>query len=191
MDAKKVKQKANEVNDISLNYHLTHAVFACNQLLRESYKKKCKSKIDSLNKALKEAYLKKDTEKQNRIMAEIDIVSQEARYYIYVEYLDSPTAKNRVIKTENQLIVSLSKKLLENAFNKDGSFIGDSLKKLRWVTAHELGHALLHSEYMKTNDLEGAIRLDGEAEEEADAFAKELIKLRYKRNEALLKSGAP
>jgi Zn-dependent peptidase ImmA (M78 family) len=84
----------------------------------------------------------------------------------------------------------LSKKLLENSCNKDGSFIGDSLKKLRWVTAHELGHALLHSEDIKQGDTHGSIKLHGDAEKEADSFAAELLRLRHERNEAMYKSGA-
>jgi hypothetical protein len=42
METDKAKQKADEVSRISLNYHLAHAVFACNQLLRDSYKKEYK-----------------------------------------------------------------------------------------------------------------------------------------------------
>jgi hypothetical protein len=101
-----------------------------------------------------------------------------------------PAHVNRVVKTESQVIVSLSKELLENARNKDGSFIGDGLKKLRWVTAHELGHALLHSEDMKPGETQGSIGMDGTTEVEADLFAEELLRLRHERNKSLSESDA-
>jgi hypothetical protein len=177
------------VNTISLNYHLTHAVFACNQLLREEYRK-TEREFSKLNTALQDAYRKKDEKAKKAALEAIHLAKQKVRYYIYVEYLNVPAGVNRVVKTESQLILSLSNKLLENVCNKDGSFIGDGLKKLRWVTAHELGHALLHSNSLKPGETQGSIELDGAAEKEANIFANELLKLRRERNESLRKSGA-
>lgn len=184
-----IKQKAETVNRISLDYHLTHAVFACNQMLRDAYKN-AEHESGKLKQKLQDACRKKDEKTQKAILEEIRHARQKVRYYIYVEYLNVPADVNRVVKTESQLIVSLSKELLESTRDKDGSFVGDSLKKLRWVTAHELGHALLHSEDMKPGETQGSIDMGGEAEAEANLFANELLRLRHERNEAMNKSGA-
>jgi hypothetical protein len=185
---REIKEKARTVNSISLDYHLTHAVFACNQMLRDAYKE-AERESRRLKEALQTACRKKDEKAQKDALEEIRHVERKVKYYIYVEYVNMPADVNRVIKTESQLIVSLSKKLLENACNKDGSFIGAGLEKLRWVTAHELGHALLHSENMKPGETQGSIELNDAAEAEANLFAEELLRLRHERNEALRKSG--
>jgi len=40
-----VKEKAKEVNDISLQYQLAHAAFACNKLLEHDFDEYCKKTI--------------------------------------------------------------------------------------------------------------------------------------------------
>jgi hypothetical protein len=155
-------------------------------MLRDAYKE-AERESGRLKEALQKACRKKDEEAKKAVLEEIRHTKQKVRYYIYVEYLNMPADVNRVVKTESQLIVSLSKELLENARNKDGSFIGDGLKKLRWVTAHELGHALLHSENVKLGGTQGSIDLNDIDEKEAGLFADELLRLRHERNEALKK----
>jgi hypothetical protein len=179
---------AEKVNSLPLDCHLTHAIFACNRLLRDDYKN-TEQDFSRLNEALQGACRKKNETAKKAALEDIQRAKQKVRYYIYVEYLNVPADVNRVVKTESQLIISLSCELLEGANGKDGSFIGNSLKKLRWITAHELGHALLHSNSLKPGETQGSIELDGAAENEADIFAKELLRLRNKRNEALRESG--
>jgi hypothetical protein len=186
---KEVRQKARTVNEVSLNYHLTHAIFACNQLLRDAYKE-TEHESEKLKEALQKACRENNDKEQKRILEDIQRVKQNIRYYIYVEYLDMPADVNRVVKTERQLIISLSKKLLENARAKDGSFTEDGFKNLRQVTAHELGHAFLHSQDMKPGALQGSKELDKTAENEADIFAEELLELQRERHKAVNKSGA-
>jgi hypothetical protein len=190
MSLNEIKRKAEEVNRISLNYHLTHAVFACNQMLRDIYKRERESELRGLNRALQKAYREEDLKEQKNILEKKRRIEQKVKYYIYVEYInDMPADENRVIKTERQLIVSLSGKLLEQARSEDGSFIKGGLNRLRQVTAHELGHALLHFEDMKPGALQGSKELDNAAETEAALFAKELLNLRHERNERIFKSG--
>jgi hypothetical protein len=190
MSSKEIEQKAIEVNRISLNYHLTHAIFACNELLREDYKKEHKAELTKLGKELQEAYRSENVEKQTDVRKTIKHTEQKVKYYIYVEYVPMPADENRVVKTERQLIVSLSKELLESARDKDDSFSADPLKKLRHATAHELGHALLHSEEIKLGATQGSKELGSAAETEAELFANKLLTLRSDRNEKLYKSGA-
>jgi hypothetical protein len=183
-----IKRQVQAINRISLDYHLTHAVFACSQYLREIYKKEHEEELRGLNSKLKETFRSKDEKKSKALLEKINRIEQGAKVYIYVEYVTMPVDASRVINVEGRLVIFLSESLRENIRSEDGSFIGAELVKLRQVIARELGLILLH-----LNDLQGGTQgtklLDGEAHEEAGLFAKKLLELRHERNVKQFKAG--
>jgi len=190
MDPKEVKQKAKQVNDISMDYHLTNAIFACSRIVQSEFKEY----IDEKSKVLKERLLAAENagsiEKINEINKEI--AQLKAPLWIHVEYISK--GKGRVIFTpeSNRFVITLPGDLLTETRKPDGTYNPEGLKKLRYLTAHEIGHiALQTKDLLNIESTQGTINLDGkkEAETDADIFAKELLALRHKRNEKLFKSG--
>jgi len=177
--------KASDVNKISLDYHLTHAVFACDKLLADDFKKVGREKTQKLNKELQDAYRKKDAITVARLVEEKKALSVK-KYHIFVDYIDMAPEAGRVIKAEDKLIISLPQKLATDARDENGAFKTDGVQKLRMVMAHELGHVVLHTEALiNTDNLNGSSDLQGQEEQEADLFAKELLRLRHERNKLL------
>ena len=191
MSPQEVKQKAAQVNEISLDYHLSHAVFACNKIVEDVFKQYSEGKVDNLNKALQKAREYNDEKKVSEI--KIDIERLRRPFRIYIEYVPDMDIKGgRVIKLplSNQFVISLPGDLLLQSRNNDGSYNIDGVKALRHRMAHELGHIALHIEdLLEINSRQGAKLLSEEAEKEADIFATELIKLRHQRNEQIYKTG--
>jgi len=182
---KDIKTKAADVNKISLDYHLTHAVFACDRLLADEFKKIEGEKTKELNKELQDAYRKKDDIAIARAMEKTKTLSLK-KYHIFVDYIDMPPDAGRVVKAENKLIISLPKKLATDARQEDGTFKQGGVQKLRKVMAHELGHVVLHTDALiNTDSLNGSSELKGTEEKEADIFAEELLRLRHERNKLL------
>jgi ferredoxin len=186
-----VKQKAAQVNEISLDYHLSHAVFACNKIVEDVFKQHSEGKVDNLSKALQKAKEHNDDKKISEIKNDIERLRRSFR--IYIEYVpDMDIEGGRVIKLplSNQFVISLPGDLLRQSRNDDGSYNIDGVKTLRHRMAHELGHIALHIEdLLEINSRQGAKLLSEEAEKEADIFAAELIKLRHQRNEHIYKTG--
>lgn len=182
-----IRRKAEDVNRISLDYHLTHVVFACNQLLKDAYKTDFQDPLRKLKSALEKAYRDKNEKEQKVLLEKKRHIEQTIKYYIYVEYVNMTAGAGRVIKTENQLVISLSKELLKQS-RKDGSPVRESMEQLRRTTAHELGHAILHFKDIKLGT-QGSKELDDAAEDEAILFAKELMRLRHESIENMYKSG--
>lgn len=188
MTQKEIHTRAGKVNDISLDYHLTHAVFACDKLLEDSFKEAGKKEIDRFNNALKKACREKNDDIVAKLIKEKKSLKL-VKYHIFVDYIDmdDPNA-GRVIKAENKLIISLPRKLLDQTKGENGAFIPDGIENLRKVMAHELGHIALHTDKLLFIDnMIGSNQLDGEQEQEANWFATELLRLRHERNEKLAK----
>ena len=188
MTQKEINNKAQKVNDISLDYHLTHAVFACDKLLEDSFREAGKKEIARLNNALKKAFREKDDDTVAKLIKERKSLKL-VKYHIFVDYvdMDDPEA-GRVIKAENKLIITLPRKLLDQTRGENGALVSGGIEKLRKVMAHELGHIMLHTDKLLFIDnMVGSKQLDGEQEQEADWFAIELLRLRHERNEKLAK----
>lgn len=192
MTQEEVHDKAAEVSHISLDYHFTHAVFACNKLLEDDFKKKRKRETSKLNEDLKKAYRKKEELKIKLLKNKIASLNLP-KYRIFVDYVGfkDPDAA-RVVRTENQLIISLHKSLCDNTKNDDGSYDPTAVQKLRYLMAHELGHIVLHTDTLiSTEGTQGSKKIVEEEdvaeklEREASWFAEELVRLRLERNEIL------
>ena len=191
MSPKEVGKIAAQINTISLNYHLAHAVFACNKIVEDVFKRHSQKRIKNLKETLQEAEKKNDIKKISGILTEIDRLGRPFR--IYVEYVsDMDIEGGRVIKLplSNQFVISLPEDLLRQSWNSDGTYNTDGVKVLRNRMAHELGHIALHiEELLEIDGTQGSKLLTKEAEDEANIFAVELLKLRHERNEQLYKTG--
>jgi hypothetical protein len=187
---KEIKNKAREVNDLSLDYHLSHALGASNALVKQAAKTHLRDKITDLKTRLSTARERNDTVAIAQIREEIGLLNRPV--LIYVEYIDNMVEDSgRVVWINSQLIISLPKKLAEDSRNKDGTQNPDGVKHLRRIMAHELGHIVLHLEdWLDTDSLQGDKLLSDEADAEAWGFANELLELRHTRNDAYFKSGA-
>jgi len=192
VDEKSVREKARQVNDISMNYHLSHAVFACNKILEADFAEYIKKKTDNLKKNLMVA---ENSERIVEILKEIDRLKKPFRIHVYYfGYSDEKnTVRARVVHLpdSNQLVIYLPEAVLCRSINEDGTYNKEAVKELRKLTAHEIGHIVLHTkELLEDEGTQGSIFLsEGDTEKEADLFAEELLRLRHERNERLFKSG--
>ena len=191
MPPKEAKEQAKQIFIRSLDYHLSHAVFACNKTVEDIIKRHSQEKIDSLKKDLQKAEENNDNAKIAEIMSNIHELSRPFRIYVeYVPEMDIEGGRVVRLQLTNQFIISLPEKLLRNSWNENGSYNADGIRALRQRMAHELGHIALHiEELLKDDSTQGSISLTGDVEDEADIFAAELLRLRHERNEMLYKAG--
>lgn len=186
MVQKEVYDKAAEVSHISLDYHFTHAAFACNKLLEDDFKKKHKKATSRLKAELDAACRKQDNNRVSELLKKIAAVKLP-KYRIFVDYLDlSDPEGARVVKAEDKLIINLPKSLAEESRDAGGYYNKAAVQKLRRIMAHELGHIVLHTEVLLSiNSKQGSKEIGGDLECEANWFADELIRLRVERNNIL------
>jgi hypothetical protein len=183
-----IKKKAKEVNDISLQYQLAHATFACNMLLEHDFDEYCKKRRSELNDKAKSA--------SDEVLRSIrdQLEELEKPYQIYIEYLDIPEDGARVVRVplsnRNQLVIYLPRKILNDAVDPSTKWYKnpEALKALREKTAHELGHIVLSTEKIFSSyGMYGTKDITGEEEDTAKIFAKTLLELRKERNEKIRK----
>ena len=182
-----VKHKAKEVNDISMHYQLAHATFACNKLLEQIYDEYCKKQRNELKEQAKSA----SKEAIRSINEKLDELEKPCR--IYIEYLEKiPEDGARVVRVplsnRTQLVMYLPKCILNEAVDPSTGWYKSSkaLKKLREITAHELGHIVLSPEKIFSScGTHGTKGITGEEEAMAKIFAKTLLELRKERNEKI------
>jgi len=180
-----IKQKAKLINDTSMEYHLSHAIFACNKITEAEFKNDyLNNKKDEYTKRLQAAEKAGDTEE---IARTIKIIEQlKAPYRVYIEYIKRGKARAIFFAAGNQIVITLPKQLLDQSRDAGGLYDVTGVKNLRRTTAHELGHIALHlNDLVKIASTQGTIDLKGKKEDEANLFADELLALRYKRNEDL------
>jgi len=191
MPPREIREKAAEINESSLNYHLAHAVFACNKIVEDVFKKNSQNRIKELKSELQAAEKNNNEKKVAEILMDIDRLGRPFR--IYVEYVqDMDIEGGRVVKLplSNQFVISLPEDLLIKSRNKDGTYNIDGVKTLRHRMAHELGHIALHiEELLEIDGTQGSFLLTDEAEKEANIFATEILELRHQRNIQIYSTG--
>jgi hypothetical protein len=192
MSPENVKQQAFLLNETSLDYHLSHAVFACNKIIEGELKRYSAAKIKELKERLHAAEKNNNFEKIKEISIEIDRLKRPFR--ISVEYFDDENmGGGRVIRLpeSNQFVISLPKNLLKQSRKQDGSYDEEGVRKLRCMMAHEIGHiALQIKELLELPGLQGTkLMSTDQEEEEAIIFAEELLRLRHERNKRLYETG--
>jgi hypothetical protein len=171
-----IKQKAKDVECISQDYHLTHAVFACTKILHDTRRKQ----YGELKKELEKAY--SDNTKTSELLEQKKQMDEQNRFHVLIDYVTGMDKNSaRVVKTDNKLVISIPRGLLDDVHSTDTQSVQISVSKIRFLMAHELGHICLNADKIQLG-LIGSLALDPDAERDADIFAQELLRLRDERN---------
>lgn len=175
--------QAKKVNDISEEYQLIHACFAVQKIINEHINGLFQNKFEELRQCLLKEDLDSDGVAQVlQKKQELETENRRKRINISIRYIESLTGFNatttRVGTYKNSFIISLPKEL-EHIRSDKGAFDYDKMKKLRKLMAHELGHILLHTDYINED---GVVDEDGNKEEESNYFADTVLELRRERN---------
>lgn len=181
-----IKEIATNVNLESEKYQLIHACSAIENLMNEKYKKNYEEAIDKLKGRIKECSVGSDT--FNELIKKVSDIKDESRknrVTISINYLSSLTGKNaRTTKIGTYFMISLPKEM-EQIRKEDGTIDFEKMKELRNLMAHELGHILLHSDFINEK---GIKPMNHSIEEEAELFADTVIELRRERNKQIYDS---
>lgn len=176
-NAEQIITIASQVEDGANTYRLSHAVIACEKIIEKAFNDQLAQEEDSLKKSLK---LAKDKKEADALTLQLENL-KSGRPHIFVDYLNIPDSQARAVRAGSNLTIVLPKSLVETNTRK-------SRKELRKIMAHELGHIVLHTrmviEHHKTN---GTLDLTGQNDDEANCFAKELLRLRCAHYERALK----
>lgn len=190
---KEIKLKAGEVTEVSEQFQLIHATYACQTLIKKLVMDDLKQQYDELSKKIEEKMqLGCDYKEELKEKQRLDILIQQKAFHIDVAYIETTTEDAaRVIKIDNAFVINLSRSLANRIFDAKGEYNYDVIRKIRELMAHELGHLILHtSDLLQINSTQGSkLIVDSEKETEADYFGECLLELRKLRNEKLYQDG--
>lgn len=193
MNSTEVINRANQINDLSLNYHLAHASLACEMIIQDEIQKNIKDELSRINKEKEKALKRGDTGEFERLSQDEGKLERRNTVRNYVEYIDGgdiSETSGRVIFFENHFTISLSKSLLLKSMDETGTYTS-AVGELRKIMAHELGHIALHyKELFTLRGTVGSNALPQEKDDEAKLFASQLIKLRSERNRKMIDDGS-
>lgn len=180
---REIFEQAKFVNEISEEYQLIHACFAVQQIINDHINSTYEEKFKELRKSLIAEDVNGDTiETLLRKKRELESENRKKRINISIRYIASLKGSNatttRVGTYKNTFIISLPKEL-EQVRDGEGEFDYARMKVLRTLMAHELGHILLHTDYINED---GVVDEDGNKEEESNYFAEAILELRRERN---------
>lgn len=180
---REIYNQAKRVNDVSEEYQLIHACFAVQKIINEHINSLFQNKFDELRSRLLKEDLDSDGVAQVlQKKKELELENRRKRINISIRYIESLVGFNatttRVGTYKNSFIISLPKEL-KHIRRSDGTFDYAKMKNLRKLMAHELGHILLHTDYINED---GIIDEDGNKEEESNYFADTVLELRRQRN---------
>ncbi len=184
-DARKeeILRLAKDVNAASEKYQLIHATFAIEKLQDDVRKKLYADEFKSLRNLMAEAKEESNKETVEFLLNKAMLLrSSFSNTKIQVEYLKHITDEcARTHRTHNGVFIISIPEDYMNLRDEDGKINFDKMKKLRRLMAHELGHIMLHADFLgpkrkSMTDCE---------EVEADYFAEQLISLRIERNKEI------
>lgn len=180
---KEIYEQAKKVNTVSEEYQLIHACYAVQKIINEHINRVYAEKFKEIREKLMDEDIDSDTtETLLKKKHELDKENQKSRINISIRYIDSLTGFNatttRIGTYKNTFIISLPKEL-GNIRSDSGEFHYDKMKSLRRLMAHELGHVLLHTDYINEDGVDDK---DGNMEEESNYFAEVILNLRRERN---------
>jgi hypothetical protein len=205
---KNVSEKANELNELSKDFTLSHAVLATAKMIEDgknlsiskgydenadkdlliNYRKQ-KGNLSQLNNQDKE-YLKRRIERENEIELEkvyvsvgnlsADSVTEGARTYCYKRKMLSEFDDGKLSWSEHFEIILPSKTNNIPVLSYKNKKL--SKESIRFLVGHELGHLWLHLDEVRKliNNFKGTNLLPQELETEANNFSFELSDLRDK-----------
>ncbi len=167
----KVIQVAEEIDLLSRDYYLAHAVDACEKYL-----------FDILSKTTDAENQKKEKD----ILDGIDIddeVSMSVRQHLFVDYANIEKDGARVVEIEGNIEIVIPKK-------KDEQNLHEYKSSIRFILAHELAHVVLHYDSILRGTNGSKEITDPAKEKEANLFAKTLLDLKQDYFETVLTDSA-
>ena len=184
-----IRHKAEEVTQSAERFHMIHATYACQNLIKQVVMNDFKAKYDELSDKIEQKMaMDFNCEDELKDKERFSILLKQRTFHIDVEYINTMVDNAaRVIKNDNSFVICLPQLLLENMIDKDGKYNQEVLAKIRKFMAHELGHLVLHTDdILKIDGTQGSLDIkDDEKEEEANLFGEKLIELRSKRNKRM------
>jgi len=109
------------------------------------------------------------------------------KQYILIDYVNMGDSNGgRAIKTDDKLIITLPRKIIENILDGDGNLQMVSVNNVQKIMAHELGHIVLHADLLSKHDTMGSNKLDY-MDWESEIFVKELLGLYRKKSTVQIK----
>lgn len=181
-----IENVAQCVHDLSLKYELASEIFACNELIYDEIKKAEHEDIGKLTKKLRDETRKGNKAEAMKLTIQLNSlreITKSKRFRIFISYLDGFTGVHaRVIRIGNQYEIALPKSLADKA--RDNNTITDyaSLRELRELISHEIGHIVLHSTQISAYDIQGSLRSAKDEDGEADCFRDKLLELKRQRS---------
>ncbi len=174
-----IESEARKLNELSSQYYLSHAVIGCEKMLEKKLEEASKQQVERIKKAIEET---EDDEMVEKLSAEMSQINRN-RAHIFVDYINFMPTCARAIMTNNNISISLPKCLQEDSGT-------GGAKQLRKLLAHEIGHIVLHTDkVLSNNSPRGTLTLTDDTEEiEADQFAKIILDLRCEHYKKALES---
>ncbi len=188
-----IRSKAEQIEKESEKYQLIHATHACQKIIRDSVSTYFSEEYDKLLEKMEERVekgLKIDSFEDE--IRKLDSLRRKQSFHVDVTYIDMKNEDSaRVVKIENAFVIYLPRSLGEKIVRDDGSFDYDSIKKVRRLMSHELGHMILHTkELLMVDGTQGSVEIRNDDQEaEADYFGRELVELRKDRNKRISDDG--
>ena len=145
LDPEVIKEKAKEIYDLSLNFHLCNAMIACDRYMKSKFRNKLNKELEQINIEYMKALKREDVDKIKRLKEDMDKLKKdlkEKKYVISLDYVPSMGEESgRVIRQGNCLCITLPQSLRD----KQQSDV-NVVRKLEKTMAHEIGHIILHTD---------------------------------------------
>ena len=174
---------AKKVNVASEKYQLIHATFAIEKLLDDSRKALYIDEFKAIREQIAEAKANSNKETVEFLLNKArGLSSNFQNTKIQVEYL--PQIREgcaRTYRTSNGVFSISLPESMKDLRDSEGKIDFSKMKELRSLMAHELGHIMLHADFLGPNKKE----MTELEESEADYFAEALILLRKERNQEI------
>lgn len=187
-----IKAKAKEINDFSEQFQLLHATHASQEFIKDIVREAYQEKLREVKKRIDEKTERNlDATKELKEKEDLERVIGENRFLIDVDYIDVEPEIARVTKVGKFFSIYLARSLKDSMKKEDGRLDYNVIRDIRELMAHELGHIVLHTkEVLSEEGTQGTLNIkDSEKEQEAKLFADELLNLRRLRNEQIRKDG--
>lgn len=185
-----IREKVSNIISSSDKYHFIHATYACQLMVKDLvssyYMEECRKLSQNIRERTKGG--REIPEELYEEYQHLMEVAKEGRAHIDIDYIDTSSENEaRIIKTANAFVINLPRSLAERVTHEDGSFNKETVQKIRELTAHELGHLMLHTEeLLKIEGTQGSKEITEEGkEDEARFFAEKIVEMRDQRNQDL------
>lgn len=173
---------AERVNAASEKYQLIHATFAIEKIQDDIRKELYRNEFKSIREQIAIARSESNKETVEFLLNKArGLSSNYQNTKVQVEYLPQINEGcARTYRTANGVFsISLPESMKD--LRENGEIDFEKMKELRKLMAHELGHIMLHADFLGPTRKE----MTEVEEAEADYFAEVLIELRKKRNKEI------